>query len=281
MQKILKYFLILILCFITQHIQAQENENKRESTSFIVRGSVRESDSYKPISKVNIEVNGGAYTVTSNDGEFQIQVKKGDELVIRHKDFETVYYTITSNERISVEVKPALRKPTSDLKYQRSVQNFNSFIDSAVTYQKKDAEKSIQFITEALLQSTSSKENADAYEVLGDVYVHWKQYDLAVSNYRISLQNSDSNEVNLKLAEAYRNNKSYQESIDLYKNLNISSLSNWQLTILYEGLADTYVTIKEYDKAEEYFKHILSIEPNFLWVKNELYPNFIKKRNDE
>ncbi|RXJ52818.1 tetratricopeptide repeat-containing sensor histidine kinase [Gelidibacter gilvus] len=264
MQKILKYFLILILCFITQHIQAQENENKRESTSFIVRGSVRESDSYKPISKVNIEVNGGAYTVTSNDGEFRIQVKKGDELAIRHKDFETVYYTITSNERISVEVKPALRKPTSDLKYQRSVQNFNSFIDSAVTYQKKDAEKSIQFITEALLQSTSSKENADAYEVLGDVYVHWKQYDLAVSNYRISLQNSDSNEVNLKLAEAYRNNKSYQESIDLYKNLNISSLSNWQLTILYEGLADTYVTIKEYDKAIESYKKGLVVAQKHL-----------------
>lgn len=262
MQKILKYFLIIILCFTTQYIQAQENENKQ--AKFIVRGSVRESDSYKPISKVNIEVNGGAYTVTGNDGEFRIQVKKGDELVIRHKDFETVYYTITSNERITVEVKPALRKPTSDLKYQRSVQNFNSFIDSAVTYQKKDAEKSIQFITEALLQSASSKENADAYEVLGDVYVHWKQYDLAVSNYRISLQNSDSNEVNLKLAEAFRNNKSYQESIELYKNLNMSSLSNWQLTILYEGLADTYVTIKEYDKAIESYKKGLVVAQKHL-----------------
>lgn len=262
MQTILKYFLIIILCFTTQYIQAQENENKQ--AKFIVRGSVRESDSYKPISKVNIEVNGGAYTVTGNDGEFRIQVKKGDELVIRHKDFETVYYTITSNERITVEVKPALRKPTSDLKYQRSVQNFNSFIDSAVTYQKKDAEKSIQFITEALLQSASSKENADAYEVLGDVYVHWKQYDLAVSNYRISLQNSDSNEVNLKLAEAFRNNKSYQESIELYKNLNMSSLSNWQLTILYEGLADTYVTIKEYDKAIESYKKGLVVAQKHL-----------------
>ncbi|MCL8007965.1 histidine kinase [Gelidibacter japonicus] len=265
MQKTLKYFLILILCFTTQHIHAQENESKQ--ARFIVRGSVRESDTYKPISKVNIEVNGGAYTVTGSDGEFRIQVKKGDELVIRHKDFETVYYTITSNERISVEVKPALREST-DIKYKRSVQNFNALIDSAVAYQKKDAEKSIQFITDALLQSTSSKENADAYEVLGDVYVHWKQYDLAVSNYRISIQNSDSNEVILKLAAAYRHNKSYQESIGLYNNLNTSSLSNWQLTLLYEGLGDTYVAIKEYDKAiENYKKGLVAAQKHLIKPK--------------
>jgi len=262
MQKTLKYFLILILCFTTQHMPAQENESKQ--TRFIVRGSVRESDTYKPISKVNIEVNGGAYTVTGSDGEFRIQVKKGDELVIRHKDFETVYHTITSNERISVEVKPALRESTSDFKYKRNVQNFNALIDSAVAYQKKDAEKSIQFITDALLQSRSSKENADAYEVLGDVYVHWKQYDLAVSNYRISIQNSDSNEVNLKLAAAYRNNKSYQESIGLYNSLITTSLSNWQLTVLYEGLGDTYVAIKEYDKAIENYKKGLIVAQRHL-----------------
>ncbi|MCK0114847.1 histidine kinase [Gelidibacter sp. F63206] len=262
MQKTLKYFLILILCCTTQQLTAQENESKQPK--FIVRGSVRESDTYKPISKVNIEVNGGAYTVTGSDGEFRIQVKKGDELAIRHKDFETVYYTITSNERISVEVKPALRESTSDLKYKRSVQNFNALIDSAVAYQKKDAEKSIQFITEALLQSRSSKENADAYEVLGDVYVYWKQYDLAVSNYRISIQNSDSSEVNLKLAEAYRNNKSYQESIGLYNSLNTASLSNWQLTVLYEGLGDTYVAIKKYDKAIENYKKGLSVAQKHL-----------------
>ena len=252
MPKILTYVFIAMVCFTTQNVIAQENE--RAGTRFIVRGSVRENDTYKPISKVNIEVNGGAYTVTGSDGEFRIQVKKGDELVIKHKDFETVYYTIKNDDRISVTVKPAFRESPSKSSYKRSVTNFKSFIDSAVVYQKKDAEKSIQFITEALLQSASSKENAEAYEVLGDVYVHWKQYDLAVSNYRISIQNSASNEVNLKLADAYRNNKSYQESIGVYNNLNTSSLSNWQLTVLYEGLGDTYAAIKQYAKAIQSYK---------------------------
>lgn len=264
MRAIIKYGAIIILCILTQNIQAQKNDIQKEAPRFTVRGSVRESDTYKPISKVNVEVNGGAYTVTGSDGEFRIQVKKGDELVIRHKDFETVYYTIQNDERILVDVKPAFKERVSRSKYKRNIHNFNALIDSAVAYQKKDAEKSIEFLTEALLQSSSSKENADAYEVLGDVYKHWKQYDLAVSNYQISIQNLASNDVNLKLAEAYRNNKSYQESISVYRALDTATLSNWQLTGLYEGLGDTYSAIKEYANAIDNYKKGLAVAQKHL-----------------
>ncbi len=56
---------------------------------------------------------------------------------------------------------------------------------------------------------------------------------------------------------------------------------NWNYLSLLAMMAEAYTEIKEYDKAEEYYKQILTIEPNFLWVKNELYPNFIKKRDNE
>lgn len=71
-----------------------------------MRGLIIESDRQKPIADVNIEVNGGAYTTTDKFGEFRIEAKKGDELTIKHKDFETVYYIIQSNERIKVQVEP-------------------------------------------------------------------------------------------------------------------------------------------------------------------------------
>lgn len=81
---------------------------------------------------------------------------------------------------------------------------------------------------------------------------------------------------------------SKSEALEYYKRAQIimekdkSQLKNdWNYLSLLSNMAQAYTEIKEYDKAEEYFKHILSIEPNFLWVKNELYPNFIKKRNDE
>ncbi|MCK7590406.1 histidine kinase [Subsaxibacter sp. CAU 1640] len=229
-----------------------------------MKGSVRESDTYKPIPKVNIEVNGGAYTMTNMDGSFNIQVKRGDELIIRHKDFETVYYTIENDERIIVEVEPALQRSPENSKYKKEVKAFNAMIDSADFYLKKDAKKSIQFITDALSQSNSTIENSQAYEVLADIYMQWKQYDLAVSNYRISLQNRANNDVRLKLAKAYENNKNYQESIDTYNGIKKTELSNYQMVNLYEGLGDTYSSIKKYDESIQSYKKGLEVAQKHL-----------------
>jgi len=214
-----------------------------------IKGSVFEKDTRNPIQNVNIEVNGGAYTTTDIFGDFKIEARKGDELTIRHKDFETVYHTIQNNDVIKVEVEPneKERSKLSKLKTfssSRTSETFSVLLDSAKVYLKKNAKKSIQFVGDALSESKTSKENSEAYNVLGDIYTHWKQHDLAVSNYRISLQNSNSNSVKLKLAAAYKQNKNYQESIETYNSINKSNLSNWQLTDLYEGLGDVYLLTK-------------------------------------
>jgi tetratricopeptide (TPR) repeat protein len=229
-----------------------------------IRGSVRESDTYKPIQNVNIEINGGAYTVTDNQGEFRITAKKGDELIVRHKDFETVYYIIVNDDRIRIEVEPAKSALEKASKFRRDTKAFESLIDSVSTYLKKDAEKSIQFVAEALAQSNSVRQNAEAYEILGDVYAFWKQPDLAVSNYRISLQNFESNEVKLKLGKAYNLNKNYQESLETYKAINKNELSNWQLTVLYESLGDTYFNIKDYTASIEAYRNGLNVAQKHL-----------------
>jgi tetratricopeptide (TPR) repeat protein len=243
---------------------AQEKPMTSDGPMLTIRGSVRESDTYKPIQNVNIEINGGAYTVTDNQGEFRITAKKGDELTVRHKDFETVYYTIVNDDRIRIEVEPA--KPTLEKasKFRRDTKAFESLIDSVSTYLKKDAEKSIQFVAEALAQSNSVRQNAEAYEILGDVYTFWKQPDLAVSNYRISLQNFESNEVKLKLGKAYNLNKNYQESLETYKAINKNELSNWQLTVLYESLGDTYFNIKDYTASIEAYRNGLNVAQKHL-----------------
>ncbi len=258
------YSILFCLFFPIQTIVAQQQNNRAEAPMFVVRGSVRESDTYKPISKVNIEVNGGAYTVTSSDGSFNIKVRKGDELIIRHKDFETIYYTIKDDDRITVEVKPAVQQRAVNSKYKTNVKAFNSLIDSAATYLKKDAQKSIQFVTEALSQSNSSSENGQAYGLLADVYMQWKQFDLAVSNYRISIQNNATNDVRMKLAKAYESNKNYQESIETYSAIKKEELSNYQLTSLYEGLGDTHSAIKNYNASIESYKKGLAVAKKHL-----------------
>ncbi|MDO1502453.1 hypothetical protein Q2T40_20140 [Winogradskyella maritima] len=229
---------------------------------FTVRGSVREKFSYEPIPFVNIEVNGGAYAVTGKDGNFKIKVKVGDQLVVKHKDFETVYYTIVDDERIRIEVIPEQSEPSAKQLRMQSIQTFNQLIDSADTYLKSDVERSVKFIADALDNSTSQLQNADAYETLGDIYLFWKQHDLAVSNYRISLQNVDRVEVQLKLAKAYGLNSNYQESIQIYESLIGASMSNYLKTELYQGYGDVLLKTKAYNKAIVNYQKGLQIAKN-------------------
>ncbi|TBN01856.1 tetratricopeptide repeat protein [Hyunsoonleella flava] len=264
MQYHLKYIWCLILIFAGFSIQAQD-DLLGNTQRFTVRGSVIEQDTRDPIPDVNIQVNGDSYTTTDIFGEFRIEAQKGDQLIIRHKDFETIYYIIESNERITVEVEPNEAEKLVSKKFKRiRGSGFNSFIDSAETYLKKDAQKSIQFVADALEFSNSKKENGDAYEVLGDIYMFWKQYDLAVSNYRISLQSKDTNETRLKLAKAYRLNKNFQESIQEYNGINKRALSNYQTVSLYEGLGDVYKGTGEFDKSISAYNRGLEVAQKHL-----------------
>ena len=258
--KNLRILLTILLCLTAQHImQAQQQFNKTDDdATFTIKGLVREVDTYNPVVDVNIQVNGGSYTSTSLSGEFRINVKIGDEIMISHKDFETIYYTVKSHDDLTVEVH-ALIEDAYVKKIKTKSNSFKSTIDSAVFYKKISAEKSIQFITESIPKSTSVKQNAEAFEVLADVYMYWKQYDLAVTNYRISLNNVNATDVNLKLAKAYFKNKNHQESLAIYNSLKTSDLSNWQNVIRYEGLGDVYAQINQNSKATQAYTEGLKV----------------------
>lgn len=264
MKSVFNYIIFLCVILFSCFALGQNNDVFGNKPRFTVRGSVIESDTRKAIPDVNIEVNGGDYTTTDISGNFRIEASKGDELTIRHKDFQTVYHTIQSNERIEVRVDPNDDENYRSKLYKTKSPLFKSLIDSAETYLKKDAQKSIQFITDAIANSSSKKENGEAYEVLGDINMHWKQHDLAVSNYRVSLQNTKTNEATLKLAKAYKLNKNYQESLQTYNGINKKELSNWQLVALYEGIGDVYRLTKAFEKSINAYKEGLNVAKKHL-----------------
>lgn len=261
MKKSINYIQILLFFFVT--ILSAQNRDSSFQETFTIRGSVIEKETREPISKVNVQVNGGAYTTTDIFGEFRIKTKLGDEIIISHHNFETVYYQVKTKDRIVVEVKPADILQDESTRYRKG-SNFNSLIDSAVVNVKIDADKSIQFITEALQQATSAKQNAEAYEVLADVFMELKQYDLAINNYRISLQSTNSVDVTLKLAKAYELNGNYQESLATYQDIKPNTLSNYQLVEYNEGLGDVYFKTQEYSQAISFYNKGLEIAQKHL-----------------
>lgn len=237
------YILTLIIGLLGFFVVAQNTSKQKTSEDIIytIRGSVYMQNSRVPVENVEIEVNNGTYTKTNKDGKFTVRAKVGDELTVSHKDFETVFHTIDSGERIVIEVNSEKdfygRKKRGD----NITQRFNQMIDSADVYLKRDAEKSLKFIGDALNARISSNQSAEAHELLGDIYLYWKQYDLAISAFKISLQNAETSSAKLKLANAYNNNGDYQKSISTYKSIDVAALSNYQKTMLYEGLGDVYI----------------------------------------
>ncbi|WP_179335606.1 tetratricopeptide repeat-containing sensor histidine kinase [Winogradskyella costae] len=264
--KISKTYYILLLFFFIGYTTFGQNikiDSANEKAAFTIRGSVSEKGTNKPYRNVEILVNGGRYVTTSFDGSFNIRAKIGDELIIKHPDFETVYYIIKSDEQISIEVVDAKQSNSRGINKGDS-KRFNQMIDSADVYLKKDAEKSIKFIGDALNVNTSSSQNAEAYDVLGDVYMHWKQFDLAISAYKISLQNVETISVRLKLSKGYLNNGDYETSLSSYKGLEEKNLSNYEKTVWYEGIGDTYVKLKAFTKAVKAYEDGLEVAQKHL-----------------
>ncbi|AFL80352.1 putative regulator of cell autolysis [Aequorivita sublithincola DSM 14238] len=244
-------FLFLAVAFFGS-TESFAQVKRQVAKSFMLRGEVVDGETNMPLSKVNVEILGGQYTTTNLSGSFAISAKIGDELVIKSDDFLTVYYTIKSDEFITVRVENA--KPEAAPELAKTIQNkeqasFNVYLDSAKFFLKKDAQKSIEFITKALEprrgKTISTKENSLAFETLGDINLFWNQPDLAVDNYKQSLQSIKNTDVSIKLAKAFAQNKNYQESISAFQKLLNANLSAYQKVEVYEGLGDTYKAIDD------------------------------------
>lgn len=256
MKREATYYIIIFFTFMNFYGFAQNRTDLNEVKQYEIKGQVRESDSKKAIKDVTVEILAGARTTTNQSGRFKIKAKEGDQLVISHDDFQTVYYVILNDDDIIVEVQPEFnRKPNQ----RKSFEQYSRFLDSSKKYLKLDVEKGLQFATDALAESNSKEQNARAYELIADIYMHWKQYDLAVSNYRISLQNMSSLEVKLKLGRAYQLNKDLENSINTFLSINESQLSTYQQTILFEGLGDAYMDSRNYSKAIAVYKKGLQV----------------------
>jgi hypothetical protein len=236
-----------------------------------VRGTVLEEGTYNPFPNANVEVVGGAYTTTNAAGEFRLQARIGEELVIRHEDFETVYHTIGRNDNIKLTVAPNKTKVKAVKRSKQvSQERFQLYLDSAKATLKKDAKVSIEYVAKALAtdqeQALLKPQKAKAYELLGDIYTFWKQYDLAVSNYKFSVRDEMTTQRQLKLANAYMLNKSYQESIALYNTLKDKSLSNYNEVLRLEGFGDTYKNTGNLNKAITQYQQALTLAEKHLFT---------------
>lgn len=73
--------------------------------------------------------------------------------------------------------------------------------------------------------------------------------------------------------------KYYLKALELMETDSTLLRENWNYLSLLTVIAQAYSYLGDYDNSVKYLKRILEIEPGFVWIKNELYPQIMKKMN--
>lgn len=71
--------------------------------------------------------------------------------------------------------------------------------------------------------------------------------------------------------------KYYLQALRFYRLKFNEPKKDWKLLHLLATIGKTYFELKDYKNAKLYYDEALKIEPNFLWVKNELYHSLLNK----
>jgi tetratricopeptide (TPR) repeat protein len=297
----MKSKVLLVICFIcaTASLCFAQEYPATANKLLEIEGLVAMQTTKEPIVNARITVFGGTAVRTNLEGRFKIKAAIGDEILIEHADFQTVYYTIKGKDEIRVyvqeeladteddEIKPETKLSKSKISSKRLAIDLNArYNDSAELYKKTDIAKSILYVEKALnsLGNTVDREKqARSFSVLGDVYMYWKQYDLAASNYAIAINTLNSNEVAIKLAQAQLLMGDAESAKQGFSELSANKLSNYQKIMVYEGLGDANTALGLFVNAERAYQNALKIattnlvSPKITDLNTKLAGLFAKK----
>ncbi|WP_435414654.1 histidine kinase [Polaribacter aestuariivivens] len=256
----MKNFIFLVLLFLNTAFFAQNNSALESEKSFDVKVVVESKASGISIKNADVSVNGKQFQYSDIVGYYNVKAKVNDELVVRHPDFETVYYMLKSDEEIKILVENFPEQKYTYRKSKNATADFYlQYLDSAKFYKKTDIEKSLYFIEKALKNSNGKERNAATYKTLANIYVHWKQYDLAIYNYKLSNQISENTNTKIKLAQTQFLLKDYKNSKITFQELDNKKLRNYEQVIVLEGLGDIALETKNYKEAINKYQNAFDI----------------------
>ncbi len=216
----------------------------------------------------------GITTKTNRNGVFKIKASIGDVIVLSKNGILINSYVYNGSSHYEVEDNSGYFSVKSK---SISKNQFDIQLDSANYFKQENPFKSISFVENALKSITTKRGNstklAEAYAILGDIYLNLKQYDLAVSNYKISIKNKTTKAVNLKLARAHTLNNNIEESMTILNALVRKNMTIAHQVEVYEALGVNYKLLNKLDAA------ILNTEKALQISKDNSLHNKISELN--
>ena len=259
-----KFLKIVFTLFLLNFSSVFSQDFKEKTQEFSVKVQVVDKNTNQSIKDAIVEVNGRVFNFSNLRGRYIVKAKVGNQLMVTHPNFETIFYTIKDDEDIKVLVEGFIKKRKSKIgSYGRKkIDLYSVYLDSVKFFKKKNIDKSVSSVEKLLLNSSSKSKRAIAYKELADVYFYWKQYDLAEENYKISLKEVKKANVQLLLAKTQFLAQKYKESENIYQKSLKGTLTSYEKLKGYEGLGDVFTAIKNYTKATANYNEALKIAKN-------------------
>lgn len=122
--------------------------------------------------------------------------------------------------------------------------------------------------------------NAFVYNAIGNIYANQKQYEEALSEFSLSVEEDPSFYIGyFNMGAIYFNLRRYRESIEAFEKVKAAIPNDWEV---YYCLGRAYTLVGEFMKALENFKKALSLNPTeqkILLEMGALYDFLGDKRN--
>ncbi|QCX37469.1 sensor histidine kinase [Aureibaculum algae] len=264
------YILTMLFFVVFSYMQAQEND--RVALPNKIYSDRITDESGTPLSGLTVRVKSkGLRTTTNSNGEFSINASNGDIIELSkngvvintYRLTGSVYYEVQDESGVIENDEKKKIGSSSKISKRGGASQFQLYLDSANYNKKRNPTKSIDQVGGALLianDNNNKSQLAQSYTILGDVYMNLKQYDLAASNYKTSIDNIDDIAVQLKLADAYFRDNDTKKSENNYNGvLSKKKVSDMQKIVAYKGLGNIYLKLKEHNKAVAQYQNALTI----------------------
>ncbi len=75
--------------------------------------------------------------------------------------------------------------------------------------------------------------------------------------------------------------KYYKQAEQIIEKDTLNITKNWKYLSLLTMIAHTYEEMENYPKANKYYQKVLRLEPNYQWIKDEIYPQFLRTYEKE
>ncbi len=268
----MKHFVYILWVALAIPLNVVGQNTVSTQKEFDLQGTVKAKGSGIPVADAVVQISGYRTERTNTSGEFAIRARIGDELVVSHPSFETVFHTLRNEDRIEIRVEGLAEEESKEFssvsikraKAKISIDHRHAqYIDSANFYKKRDIDKSIIFVENAIkaLGKRADSEKASlSYTTLGDIYQYWGQYDLAINSYENAMRYRESPKLLSKLGGAQLANANHGDAITTFKKIiDDRSATAYHKVVAYEGLGDAYTKIGNEQQAIDSYQEGLQL----------------------